>query len=125
MSYDFMIFRLRQPASCLDEITPERCVMEDWTEEGRELLRKGLPELTWEESSGRLRGDGGHLGLGRLDVSIVRNVGCTHVWVNGTHHADQRAFVQRVASAVHGVAFDVQTGKREGEWAEAEPGGPA
>lgn len=114
MSCDFMIVRLRQPASCLNEITPESCVMDDWTEEGRELLRTGLPELTWEERSGRLTGDGSHLGAFRLDVSIFRHEGLTFVSVFGSHHADQRAFVRRVATVVHGVAFDEQTGKREG-----------
>lgn len=109
-----MIFRLSQPASCLNDVTPESCVMDDWTEEGLTLLRAGLPELAWEERSGRLRGDGGHLGTGRFDVSIVRSVGCTQVWVHGSHRADQRDFVRRVAGVVEGVAFDVQTGERVG-----------
>ena len=114
MSYDYMIVRLRQPAACLNDVTPESCVMEDWTEEGRSLLTARLPDLTWEERAGRLTGGGSHLGAGRLDVSIVRHEGLTHVWVHGSHRADQRAFVRRVAEAVGGVAFDTQTGKREG-----------
>jgi hypothetical protein len=112
VSYDYMIVRLRTPAACLNDLSPESCVMEDWLEEGRALLCERLPELAWETKNGRLTGDGSHLGTGRLQVTLDRFEGLTQVWVAGSHRSDQTDFVRRVAEAVGGGGFDTQTGKR-------------
>lgn len=114
MSYDYLIVRLRSPAENLNDLSPEHCVAEEWLDEGLALLQKRLPELAWGTRSGATSGDGTHLGTGRLEVSVVRSVGVTQAWVNGSHHADSLPYARRVAEAVGGVAFDAQTGKRVG-----------
>jgi hypothetical protein len=114
MSYDYMIVRLRNPAADINDLSPESCVMGDWLEEGRGLLRERLPELVWQETDGRLSGDGSHLGTGRLSVDLHLFEGLTQVWVVGSHRSDQSDWVRKVAAAVDGVGFDLQTGKRLG-----------
>jgi hypothetical protein len=111
MSYDYHLLRLRQPAACLNDLDEDRVLAGNWYDAGCKLLRENFPDVIWLDEAQGLHGSGHHLGLGRLDISISEYAGITSVMVNGSFHADQRRFVQRMAEVLSATAFDLQTGE--------------
>ena len=83
-----------------------------WLDEGLNILRSGYPSISWSrQQDGGLTGDGTALGFGRLDFILTHNHGCTHLYVQGSHHVEQKALIKKMAAHLGGLAFDAQTGQ--------------
>lgn len=66
MSHDHHLLRLRKPAGCLNDLTPDHVVHLDWYEEAREILRSTFTGIRWNETSSDLRRYAAEAGAGRL-----------------------------------------------------------
>jgi translation initiation factor IF-1 len=49
------LLRLCRPAGCLNDLTQDHVVRDDWYEEAREILRSTFPGLRWNETAVRVR----------------------------------------------------------------------
>lgn len=103
MSYDFLIFRLRDPNVTPAELSEEKCLPFGTPKETRDLLAREIPGLRWNREFAT-----GNFGF-YTEFIVTERSPTLSIAVNGSTEPDALAFLRRLCKKNGWAALDMQT----------------